>query len=135
MDHSSSKLESLKMLKEWSIWLVTLQSAICALLWDRLDVEGMRRFPEVFLHLGWLSFGLSVITATILINRIPILIEGLAEDVSDRSILLHPVKVLSANIRLMFLVRAEYLLFLLGIFFLFVFVLNQGLGIISPAQN
>lgn len=135
MDASTAKLESLQMLKQWSIWLLTLESAICALLWNSLDVEGMRRVPEVFLHLGWLSFGLSVITATILVNRIPMLIEGLAEDVSDRSILLHPTKILGANIRLRFLVRAEYFLFLLGILFLFIFVLNQGLGVISPTQN
>lgn len=123
------------MLKEWSTWLFTLQTAICTLLWERLDFNGMRSMPEFFLYLGWFSFGLSIIIATVLISRMPVLIESLGNDVSDKSILHYPINILGMRIRLKFLVRAEHLLFLLGVLFVFIFILNKGLGVVLPAQN
>ncbi|MEQ8970812.1 MAG: hypothetical protein RIE73_10500 [Coleofasciculus sp. C1-SOL-03] len=131
MDQGLSKLESLKMLKEWSIWLFSIQTAICTLLWERLDFKGIRIIPNVFLHLGWFSFGFSVIIATVILSRIPVLIENLGNDVSDSSVLHQPLKILGIKLRLKFLVRAEHILFLLGVFFVFIFILNKGLGVVS----
>ena len=36
MDKAQAKLESLKMVKDWSSWLIALQTAICAFLWNVL---------------------------------------------------------------------------------------------------
>ncbi|MEB3280947.1 MAG: hypothetical protein VKK42_18690 [Lyngbya sp.] len=136
MDKGVSKLESLKMLKEWSTWLFTIQTAICTLLWQRLNFNGMRKMPEVFLHLSWFSFAFSVIIATVLISQISGVIESLSnDDVSDRSILHYPINFGKIRLNLKFLVRAEHIFFLIGVFFAFIFILNKGLGIVSPAAN
>jgi hypothetical protein len=135
MDRSLSKLESLKILKEWSKWLFTIQTAICTLLWERLGFQGMRRIPEAFLHLSWLSFALSLIIATVIISQMPVLIESLDKDISDRSILHYPINILGTRLRLKSLVQAEHIFFLVGVFFVFIFILNKGLGVVPPAQH
>ena len=67
MDRSNARLESLKLVKEWSVWLITLQTAICTFLWNVLKeqrIKGMS-LSGMSLHLGWLAFSLSVIIATL----------------------------------------------------------------------
>lgn len=136
MDKASAKSQSLEMLKGWSTWLLTLEVAICTVLWDvlafdeALGIAQMMRFPDMFLYFGWFAFGFSVVVATILVGSIPGLHERLADDISDRSIFYYPVDILGFRCRLRFLVAAEHILFLLGVLLVFIFVLSQGLGLV-----
>src|SRR5918912_2090444 len=85
MDRAQASLESLRLLDSWSKWLVTLQSAICALLWQPLNQQPPAEWPGTLLFLGWSAFCLSVITSTVLLGRLPTLVERLAEESASTS--------------------------------------------------
>ena len=53
--------ESYQQLHEWSKWLVTIETAICAALWPKLTESPNSPF---FLYLGWLMFVGSIISAS-----------------------------------------------------------------------
>jgi hypothetical protein len=97
-NEDAAQLESLKMTKDWSVWLILLQSSICTFLWDVLKgqlevlhkvVHSPPPLPvelqnisvttlkwQIFvMHLSWLSFAASVVTAIILVSRLPSLIK------------------------------------------------------------
>lgn len=69
MDKTELTVESLKLLQDWSKWLITLEAAICAALWPKLTGGGK---PPVSLYLGWLMFWASIITAAILLIAISV---------------------------------------------------------------
>ena len=69
MDKTELTLESLKLLQDWSKWLVTLEAAICAALWPTLTSGGKR---SAFLYLGWGMFWGSIIAAAILLIAISV---------------------------------------------------------------
>ena len=69
MDKSLT-VDSLRMLQDWSKWLVALETFICASLWPKLTV--VPKPPEVLkpptsLYVGWMMFWASIITAAILL--------------------------------------------------------------------
>jgi hypothetical protein len=67
MDKNELTIESLKLLQDWSKWLITLEAAICAALWPKLTGAGK---PPASLYLGWMMFWASIITAAILLLAI-----------------------------------------------------------------
>jgi hypothetical protein len=102
LDKNELTIESLKLLQDWSKWLITLEAAICAALWSKLTGVGN---PPVVLYLGWMMFWASIITAAILLIAISLYVRRV--DVSgDRDF--RKVRVL---------VGIEYAFFLGGLFF------------------
>src|SRR5919108_4866136 len=83
MERAQARLEALKLLDSWSKWLVTLQSAICALLWQPLKQQTLGRWPSILLFLGWSAFCLSVITSTLLLAHLPTIVEALADEAAE----------------------------------------------------
>jgi len=75
MDESALKLESLKLLQDWSKWLIGLEAGICALLWPKLTGEIKPAYP---VYLGWLMFWGSIIAAAILLITISITVRRMA---------------------------------------------------------
>ena len=69
MDKTGLTVESLKLLQDWSKWLVTLETAICAALWPKLTGGGE---PPASLYLGWMMFWASIVTAAILLISISV---------------------------------------------------------------
>jgi hypothetical protein len=67
MDQNELAVESLKLLQDWSKWLITLEAAVCAALWSKLTSGGQ---PPVLLYLGWMMFWASIITAAFLLIAI-----------------------------------------------------------------
>jgi hypothetical protein len=69
LDKNELAVESLKLLQDWSKWLVTLEAAICAALWSTLTSGGK---PSALLYLGWGMFWGSIIAAAILLIAISV---------------------------------------------------------------
>jgi hypothetical protein len=69
MDKNELAVESLKLLQDWSKWLITLEAAVCAALWSKLTGGGQ---PPLLLYLGWMMFWGSIITAAFLLIAISI---------------------------------------------------------------
>jgi hypothetical protein len=138
MDKPQLQLEALKMVKEWSTWLVGIQVAICGFLWSFLNqnpmlVDPANNFPEyahrrydqtgfyipgITLHAAWLFFALSLLVAAFLLLRMPAVAETLTED-DGESVL----KRKTSGVRLETLVSTEYLFFLLGAALTAIFVI------------
>jgi hypothetical protein len=133
MTKEEAQLESLKMTKEWSIWLIALQSSICTFLWgvlkeqlgvlETLQQSGQNysliKFQVVVLHFGWLAFAVSVLVAIILVSRMPVLIEQFSNGPDDK-----PKAYYFSTKTLM---TMEYAFFLLGVMFILIFVLRRFL--------
>ena len=101
MDKTELTVESLKLLQDWSKWLITLEAAICAALWSTLTSGGK---PSAFLYLGWGMFWGSIIAAAFLLIAISVYVRR-ADTSGDSD--LKKVKVL---------VGIEYAFFLGGLF-------------------
>lgn len=69
MDDNTTKLtvESLKLLQDWSKWLIALETLICANLWPKLTDK---LNPSTALYIGWMMFWASIIAAAILLISI-----------------------------------------------------------------
>src|SRR5919202_4376737 len=119
MDRAQASLESLRLLDSWSKWLVTLQSAICALLWQPLKQQPSTQWPSTLLFLGWGAFCLSVITSTVLLGRLPTLVEALADDAELRSSTRSPRvlarALLGQHVTVGHVVTIQHVLFVLGV--------------------
>lgn len=101
MDKTELTIESLKLLQDWSKWLVTLEAAICVALWPTLTSGGK---PSAFLYLGWGMFWGSIIAAANLLIAISVCARRVATS-GD-----------SDFKKLQVLVGIEYALFLGGLF-------------------
>ena len=69
---TEEKIEALKLLQDWSKWLVALEAAACAALWPRLTVPG-KPAPDI-LYWGWFLFCVSILAATALLFVYPLLL-------------------------------------------------------------
>ena len=125
MEKSQAKLESLKMVKEWSSWLIALQTAICAFLWNVLKALEIKSWLDFFLYFGWFAFSLSLLIATVLVSRLPYMIENLPESSSDRSVLSEPISIIGGQIRLKSLLIAEHICFIIGVLCLVIHIARQ----------
>jgi hypothetical protein len=90
MDKTQLQLEALKMIKDWSAWLVGIQTVICGFLWNALKENPILAASEIkdalnpsitgiILHLGWLAFVISLLIAAFTLLRVPRLVETLKQ--------------------------------------------------------
>ena len=133
IDRAQASLESVKLLDSWSKWLVTLQSAICALLWQPLKQQPPVAWPGTLLFLGWSAFCLSVIASTVLLGRLPTLVEPLADEAAEvrsstRSPPVRARALLGQRITVGHVVAVQHVLFVLGVALVLLFVLNRPAG-------
>ncbi len=133
MERAQAWLESLKLLDSWSKWLVALQSAICALLWQPLKQQPSVGWPAALLFLGWSAFCLSVIASTVLLGRLPNLVEALGDEAAEprpstRSSPVRARALLGRRITVGHLVTVQHVLFVLGVTLVLLFVLNRPAG-------
>jgi hypothetical protein len=73
-------IDSLKLLQDWSKWLIGLETIVCMSLWTRLT-SGSR--PSGLMYLGWLMFWASIIIAAILLLSISFFVRRVDES-ADR---------------------------------------------------
>jgi hypothetical protein len=139
MERSELKLESLKMIREWSTWLAGLQAAICALLWSPLKESVKKPLPSlapmtpslppetmatdlvVLLHLGWFAFLFSLLLTALLLARLPRMAESLEQN--EESIF---QAYLAPKISLSTMLSTIYALFFLGLILTGIFVLLRA---------
>ncbi|MGZ8846951.1 MAG: hypothetical protein ACXW3C_10855 [Pyrinomonadaceae bacterium] len=64
-------VDSLKLLQDWSKWLISLEVIICASLWPKLTGKPS---PPGLMYAGWMMFWASIIVAAILLLSISIFV-------------------------------------------------------------
>jgi hypothetical protein len=106
MADSQRTVDSLKLLQDWSKWLITLQTAICMSLWPKLT--GSPASSPV-MYAGWMMFWASILAAAVLLLCISFFVRRVDES-GDRDIK-----------KIWVLVGVQYAFFILG---LFCFALN-----------
>jgi hypothetical protein len=110
MADTQRTVDSLKLLQDWSKWLITLQTAICMSLWPKLtNREPVTHSPSPLMYAGWMMFWASILAAAVLLLCISIVVRRVDES-GDRDIK-----------KVWVLVGVQYAFFLLG---LFCFALN-----------
>jgi hypothetical protein len=67
MDKSERTVESLKLLQDWSKWLISLETVVCLSLWPKLTGKPS---PSGLMYAGWMMFWGSIIIAAILLLSI-----------------------------------------------------------------
>lgn len=60
-------VDSLKLLQDWSKWLIGLEAIVCMSLWPKL---ASRPAPSALIYAGWMMFWASIIIAAILMLAI-----------------------------------------------------------------
>jgi|SRR6185436_6949794 len=106
MDRAQRTVDSLRLLQDWSKWLITLQTAVCMSLWPKLTGTPS---PPALMYAGWMMFWASILVAAVLLLSISIFVRRVDES-AERDI-----KIVWA------LVAVQYACFLSG---LFCFALN-----------
>jgi hypothetical protein len=72
MSDAGARAKQVELLAEWSRWMVALESAVCALLWEPLKQQSAAQFPFGRGMLwAWTGFALSIVCATVLLGRLP----------------------------------------------------------------
>lgn len=66
-NNSQRTIDSLKLLQDWSKWLIGLEAIVCMSLWPKLATKPA---PPVLLYAGWMMFWASIIIAAILLLSI-----------------------------------------------------------------
>jgi hypothetical protein len=61
-------VDSLKLLQDWSKWLIGLEAIVCAGIWPKLTSKPA---PSALLYAGWMMFWASIIVAALLLLAIP----------------------------------------------------------------
>jgi hypothetical protein len=64
MDKPERIVDSLKLLQDWSKWLIGLETVVCVSLWPKLTDKPS---PPVLMYAGWMMFWASIIVAAILL--------------------------------------------------------------------
>ena len=67
LNNAQRTVDSLKLLQDWSKWLISLQTIVCVSLWPKLTSGPVR---SGLMYLGWLMFWASIIIAAILLLSI-----------------------------------------------------------------
>jgi hypothetical protein len=60
-------VDSLKLLQDWSKWLISLQAIVCMSLWPKLSSKPA---PSGLIYTGWMMFWASILIAAILLLSI-----------------------------------------------------------------
>lgn len=76
MDRSQRTVDSLKLLQDWSKWLITLQAAVCMSLWPKLTGTPA---PSGVMYAGWMMFWASIIVAVVLLLCISVFVRRVDE--------------------------------------------------------
>jgi len=76
MDRSQRTVDSLKLLQDWSKWLITLQTAVCMSLWSKLTGTPS---PPALMYAGWMFFWASILVAAVLLLCISIFVRRVDE--------------------------------------------------------
>jgi len=71
MDPAQRTVDSLKLLQDWSKWLISLQTVVCMSLWPKL---GSSPPPSSAVFAGWMMFWASIMVAAILLVCISIFV-------------------------------------------------------------
>ncbi|MEP5765681.1 MAG: hypothetical protein ABJ308_13890 [Halieaceae bacterium] len=116
------QLEALKLLQDWSVWIITISTAFVGFIGFALkELNGERQLHSARYCIGFLM--LTVVLAVILVGAIPAVIQKLGPEIAD-----NPV-ILGANARgvygylyldfipLWLLVSGQRIAFLIGLFF------------------
>jgi hypothetical protein len=122
MEDGDSRAKQLELLAEWSRWMVALESAVCALLWEPLKQQSAVHFPfGRGLLWAWAAFALSTLCATVLLGRLPWIMPGLLRSQSAGE----PALGRSGR-ELRILALAQHLLFLVAVLLLLGFVFRRA---------
>ncbi len=101
MPRPERTVESLRLLQDWSKWLISLQGIVCISLWPKLAGKPS---PSGLMYAGWMMFWASIIIAAILLLAISFFVRRV--DVSgDRDMK-----------KVWIIVGLQYACFLLGLF-------------------
>jgi hypothetical protein len=113
MDRSQRTVDSLKLLQDWSKWLISLETIVCVSLWPKLTSKPS---PSIFMYTGWMMFWASIIIAAILLLCISVFVRRVDES-ADRDMK-----------KVWVLVGLQYACFLTGLFCFALKVVSLWLG-------
>lgn len=82
MDKAQRTVDSLKLLSDWSKWLISLETIVCVSLWPKLTGKPS---PSGLMYAGWMSFWASIIIAAILLLCISFFVRRVDES-ADRDL-------------------------------------------------
>ncbi len=117
-----ARAKQVELLAEWSRWMVALESAVCALLWEPLKQQSAGHFPfGRGLLWAWAAFALSTLCATVLLGRLPWVVPGLLQSPSGGE----PTNGRPGR-ELRMLAVAQHLLFLIAVLLLLGFVFRRA---------
>lgn len=57
-------VDSLRLLQDWSKWLISLETVVCVSLWPKLTGTAK---PPALMYAGWMMFWVSIIVAAVLL--------------------------------------------------------------------
>ena len=100
MNKIERTVESLRLLQDWSKWLISLEGIVCVSLWPKLT--GAAKAPAV-MYAGWMMFWISILVAAVLLLSISIFVRRVDES-GDRDIR-----------KIWILVSVQYACFLIGL--------------------
>jgi len=106
MDRAQRNVDALKLLQDWSKWLISLETIVCVSLWPKLSTKPS---PSSLMYTGWMMFWASIVVAAVLLLCISIFVRRVDES-GDRDME-----------KVWILVGIQYACFLAG---LFCFALN-----------
>ena len=122
MSDADARAKQVELLAEWSRWMVALESAVCALLWEPLKQQSAAQFPFGRGMLwAWAGFALSIVCATVLLGRLPWLTPALLQPRSAGE-----PSPAGPRRELLVLALAQHVLFLSAVFLLVGFVLRRA---------
>ena len=101
MDRSQRTVDSLKLLSDWSKWLISLETIVCVSLWPKLTSKPS---PSSLMYAGWMMFWVSIVIAAILLLCISFVVRRV-DDSGDRDMK-----------KVWVLVGLQYTCFLAGLF-------------------
>ena len=76
MDKAQRTVDSLKLLQDWSKWLIMLQTAVCMSLWPKLTGTPA---PSSVMYVGWMMFWASIAVAAVLLICIAVFVRRVDE--------------------------------------------------------
>jgi hypothetical protein len=82
MDKAQRTVDSLKLLQDWSKWLISLETVVCIGLWPKLTGTPS---PSAFMYAGWMMFWASIVVAAVLLICISVFVRRVDES-GDRDI-------------------------------------------------
>ncbi|HEX5705262.1 MAG TPA: hypothetical protein VFX97_18835 [Pyrinomonadaceae bacterium] len=100
MPRPERTVESMRLLQDWSKWLISLETVVCISLWPKLTSTPA---PSGLMYAGWMMFWASIIIAAILLLCISLFVRRVDES-GDRDIKI-----------VWLIVGVQYACFLLGL--------------------